>query len=73
MSVCIHGNLCREIYEKTGYIHSTSCPRKCQFFKEAQKIDCKSTECETCIHHKPGNPYCECCFDLDKFEKEGKE
>ncbi len=26
--------------------------------------------CNTCLHYKPDNPYCECCFDLDKYEKE---
>lgn len=26
--------------------------------------------CNTCIHYKPDNPYCECCFDLDKYESE---
>lgn len=34
MSVCIHGNLCREIYKKTGYIHSQTCPSNCKYFEE---------------------------------------
>lgn len=29
--------------------------------------------CNTCVHYKPGNPYCECCFNLDKYEKKDKE
>lgn len=29
--------------------------------------------CNTCIHYKPDNPYCECCFNLDKYEKEKQE
>lgn len=39
MSVCIHGNLCKEIYKKTHYIHSTSCPNNCRFFeKKPEKV-----------------------------------
>lgn len=34
MSVCIHGNLCREIYTKTGFIYSSKCPSNCPYFEE---------------------------------------
>lgn len=34
MSVCIHGNLCRDIFKKTGYIRSASCPKNCKYFEE---------------------------------------
>lgn len=37
MSVCIHGNLCKEIYKKTRYIYSTSCPNNCPFFEEKKE------------------------------------
>ena len=37
MSVCIHGNLCKEIYKKTGFINSKSCPKGCPFFEEKYK------------------------------------
>lgn len=29
--------------------------------------------CNTCVHNKANNPYCECCFNLDKYEKEKQE
>ena len=38
MSICIHGNLCKEIYKKTHYIHSASCPNGCPFFEEKKKV-----------------------------------
>ena len=38
MSVCIHGNLCREIYKKTGYIHSHTCPSNCKYYEEKKKV-----------------------------------
>lgn len=34
MSICTHGNLCREIYKRTGYIHSCTCPKNCKYFEE---------------------------------------
>lgn len=130
MSICIHGNLCREIYKKTGYIHSRTCPKNCKYFEpktghwieenineysrkvfcsecgcpppfehvnngdvysasgygvfnntkfcpncgakmiESQESEEKNKNCNTCRHHKPDNPYCECCFNLDKFEQQ---
>lgn len=33
----------------------------------------QNENCNTCIHHKPDNPYCECCFDLNKFEPQESE
>lgn len=34
---CIHGNLCREIWIKTGYIYSVKCPFECKFYKSAEE------------------------------------
>lgn len=31
---CIHGNLCRAIWKKIGYIYSVKCPYECEFYKE---------------------------------------
>lgn len=30
---CIHGNLCRVIWKRIGYIHSNKCPYGCEFYK----------------------------------------
>lgn len=38
MSICIHGNLCREIYKKTGYINSQTCPSNCKYFEEKKEL-----------------------------------
>lgn len=38
MSVCIHGNLCREILHETGYIYSRTCPKNCSYFEEKYPI-----------------------------------
>ena len=43
------------------------------FLAEARACGESEDNCNTCIHDKPGNPYCECCSDMDKYEKEVKE
>ena len=44
MSVCVHGNLCRDIYKKTGFIYSKKCPDACPYFEEKYKQDDKVIE-----------------------------
>ena len=47
-----------------------------EWLKELKRLRggiAETKSCITCTHHKPDNPYCECCFDLDKYEKEVKE
>ena len=39
MSVCVHGNLCRDIHKKTGFIYSKKCPTTCPYFEEKYKQD----------------------------------
>ena len=34
---CIHGNLCRAIWNKKGYIYSVKCPYGCEFYKPIEK------------------------------------
>ena len=34
---CIHGNLCRVIWTRIGYIHSVNCPYGCEFYKAVKK------------------------------------
>jgi len=29
----------------------------------------ENKNCNTCKHYKTDNPYCECCFDFDKYER----
>ena len=33
MAVCVHGNLCRAILNRTGHIYSNSCPHGCEFYQ----------------------------------------
>lgn len=33
MVACIHGNLCRAILNRTGYIYSKRCPNRCEFYE----------------------------------------
>jgi hypothetical protein len=37
MSICIHGNLCRDIYKKIGFIYDKKCPIACPYFEEKYK------------------------------------
>ena len=39
MSVCVHGNLCRDIHKKTGFIYSKKCTTACPYFEEKYKQD----------------------------------
>lgn len=54
MSVCLHGNLCREIYTKTGFIYSSKCPSNCPYFEEKYNkghwlyIDERKAKCSQC-------------------------
>lgn len=34
---CVHGNLCRVIWKRIGYIHSVKCPYGCEFYKPVKK------------------------------------
>lgn len=34
---CIHGDLCRVIWKRIGYIHSVKCPYGCEFYKAVKK------------------------------------
>lgn len=34
---CVHGNLCRAIWNKIGYIHSVKCPFGCEFYKSVKE------------------------------------
>lgn len=49
MIVCIHGNLCREIYKKTGYILSLDCPLNCKYFEEKKKYGVKVVTRGNCV------------------------
>ena len=35
---CIHGNLCRAIYNLTGCIYSVRCPYECEFYEPVKKV-----------------------------------
>ena len=35
---CIHGDLCREIFELTGRIYSVRCPCECKFYEPVKVI-----------------------------------
>lgn len=37
MSVCIHGNVCKEYFEKYKVILSVKCPKDCPHFKEKKE------------------------------------
>ena len=37
MGVCIHGNLCRDILKKSGFIYCRNCPIGCPYFEEKYK------------------------------------
>lgn len=41
--------------------------------KMVQESEVQNENCNICIHHKSDNPYCECCFDLNKFEPQESE
>ena len=35
---CIHGNLCRAIYNLTECIYSVRCPYECEFYEPVKKV-----------------------------------
>ena len=36
---CIHGDLCREIYNLTGRIYSIRCPYGCKFYEPVKIVE----------------------------------
>lgn len=63
--------VCKLYNLETPFYHKGKFKRlKC--IKETTATMTDKDNCNTCIHYKPDNPYCECCFDLDKYEKEAK-
>ena len=36
---CIHGDLCREIYNLTGRIYSIRCPYGCKFYEPIKIVE----------------------------------
>lgn len=70
MSICIHGNLCKTVYEKTGYIHSRSCPNNCKYFEEKKKgewIEHERTDLGEVLNHCIECSNCHIWFSKDKL------
>ena len=55
MAVCIHGNLCRAILNRTGYIYSKRCPNRCEFYEPKHH-----NEDKTCTMYMTGYSRYEC-------------
>ena len=55
MVACIHGNLCRAILNRTGYIYSKRCPNRCEFYEPKH-----NNEDKTCTMLMTGYPRYEC-------------
>lgn len=35
---CIHGNLCKELYDRNHVIYSTNCPNKCKYYEPKKEV-----------------------------------